>query len=133
MSEYPKNGTYVSGDGVYKITIASSNAGDGSITGTYSSAFGHYENPQDVRLVGGFSWVKNKGTAGTAPFAIRFNAGDRPDAWDRCAYEDWTGYYMQDNTIIAYGSRATVVAATDTAEAQVSTETLGGLAFYLKS
>ncbi|WP_147125590.1 hypothetical protein [Shimia ponticola] len=133
MSNYPKSGTYVSDDGIYQITISSSNAANGTIAGTYTSTFGQYEAPHEVTMAGGFSWVKNNGTAGTAPFTIRFHGSDRPDGWDRSVYEDWTGFYMSDDTIIAYGSQASVIAATGSEKAQVSTQTLGGFAFYLKT
>lgn len=106
----PQHGVYTSDDGVQKITISSTNSGNGQIKGVYESSSSPVGPLNVTNMDGGFMWVysKDAGKDGVAPFAIRFSAAVRPSGRAYVVMDNWNGGYETDGTLLLAGSRSYV-------------------------
>lgn len=127
MSSVPKYATYISEDKNFQIKIESADPSHGKITATYNAEYSPVGPISQSGVIGYYSWVKNdsKGKDGVAPFNIRITVSKRPESRDYCIYDNWTGAYCVDNTLLMEGVRSYV-----NSKGEVKVYSLGTLSFH---
>lgn len=130
-----KTGTYKTDSGDFTLEITSKDDSAGTFVMSYTSPFQGKTDAasQTVGGSGGYKWVYNEGEAGTAPFPLTFTAGYRPSDWSTAFWESWSGYYLDDNTIIASGCTTYVKGKSGEENSEAETTCLGSVAFYLQT
>ncbi|WP_337036907.1 hypothetical protein [Enterobacter asburiae] len=100
------DGTYISEDGLYVLSISDSDVN----TGTFNFTFNTKESP-----LGNFTYSERKGSwtyAGEKhyPCGINFSAGvrDEPD-WKYYMLDSWNGSRTRDGLMVLNGSRCYIV------------------------
>lgn len=106
----PQYGTYVAEGGNYSITITSANSSNGQIAAQYHANYSQVGPLTVTGNIGGYSWVysNTQGKDGVAPFGIRFKVSIRPSDRAYNIYDDWTGAYQVNNTLLMSGVRSYV-------------------------
>lgn len=132
MTALPKIGKYLSATDGFEFEILTANSSDGQITGRYTSTFDLSSAKTTVSCTGKYMWVANKGQSGTTPFCIRISAEFRPPNREHCVMEDWTGYYLEGDAVVLYGTRSKVTGAISRIPSQPVVLTLGGHTFQHK-
>ncbi|HEW97148.1 MAG: hypothetical protein DRR16_21080 [Candidatus Parabeggiatoa sp. nov. 3] len=103
-AKVPQFGKYVAEGGNYSIEITSTNSSIGQITAEYNASYSP-AGPLSVKGdIGQYSWVKYN----VAPFGIRFGMKVRPSGWPYIIFDNWTGAYQVDNTLLLSGVRSYV-------------------------
>ncbi len=109
-AKVPQFGKYVAEGGNYSIEITSTNSSIGQITAEYNASYSP-AGPLNVKgNIGQYAWVysNSQGKNGVAPFGIRFGMKVRPKGWPYVIFENWTGAYQVDNTLLLSGVRSYV-------------------------
>ncbi len=110
MSLLPRVGIYKNEDYEITITISSTNASTGIITGIYHANFSPEGPPLETTgTIGNYTWVTNsEGKSGDAPFIISFSASKCPAGRPYCIIEHWNGVYRKDDTMLLTGTSSYV-------------------------
>lgn len=106
----PKIGTYLSADGNFKIAITAADPSNGQIQAIYETNYSPIGGFKVEGQIGNYAWVSSAGHpgGGTAPFSIRFSAGQRPDGRPYAIQDSWTGAYQIGDALLMDGSRSYV-------------------------
>lgn len=106
----PELGKYIAEGGNYSIEITSANSSNGQIEGTYHTNFSQAGELNVTGKIGQYHWVysNSQGKDGVAPFGIRFQIAVRPDKRAYNIFDNWTGAYQINNTLLMSGVRSYV-------------------------